>query len=111
MNLKLPLLHPKRWLSAAALTGIVSLWCGAAAAQERIPWKTSKIIGSPSPPPPYTTEQAFPGIKFNSPVEMAAAPGSDRLFVLELKGKAYSFVNQKGNTNLDLLVDLSKTKD
>src|SRR5438094_650264 len=27
---------------------------------KRVPWTTSRVIGSPEPPPPYTTEPAFP---------------------------------------------------
>ena len=56
-------------------------------------WTTSRITGSPEPPPPYRVERAFPGLKFVNPVELTAAPGTDRLFLAEQSGKIYSFPN------------------
>ncbi|MFO0844859.1 MAG: PQQ-dependent sugar dehydrogenase [Gemmataceae bacterium] len=54
-------------------------------------WTTSKVKGSPEPPPPYRLEVAFPKVKFFEPLEMTAAPGTDRLFVATRPGKVYSF--------------------
>ena len=59
--------------------------------EKRVPWTTSRVRGSPEPPPPYVTESAFPKLKFDEPLEMVSAPGSDRLFVVERYGKIYSF--------------------
>lgn len=59
--------------------------------EKRIPWTTSKVIGSPEPPPPYKTERVFPKLSFAEPLEVVAAPGSNRLFVAERKGRIYSF--------------------
>jgi uncharacterized repeat protein (TIGR03806 family) len=39
---------------------------------------------------------------------MAAAPGSDRLFVAERPGKIWSFVNDPKTTKRDLLIDVKK---
>src|SRR5262245_55061570 len=30
----------------------------------RVPWTTSRIVGSPEPPPPYRNERAFPNLQF-----------------------------------------------
>jgi len=45
-------------------------------------------------------------LKFNNPVELVRAPGSDRLFVLELKGKVFSFPNRRDVSQPDLFFDI-----
>src|SRR5215467_4418114 len=62
----------------------------------RQPWSTSRVIGSPDPPPPYKVVRAFPNLKFEHPLLMARPPGSDRLFVGEQAGVLYSFSNKPG---------------
>lgn len=75
---------------------------------ERTPWTSSRVKGSPEPPLPYTTERSFPALKFNNPLDLTAAPGGDRLFVVELTGKIYSFPNRPDVKTADLVVDLAK---
>lgn len=75
-------------------------------APKRALWTTSKIKGTPEPPPPYRLEVAFPKVKFFEPLEMTSAPGTDRLFVATRPGKLYSFDPKTQQT--DLLVDLKK---
>ena len=70
-------------------------------------WTTSKVVGSPDPPPPFKTVRAFPDIKFFHPLVMTACPGSDRLFVGEQDGAIYSFVN-KPDAKREPFVDLRK---
>ena len=72
-------------------------------------WTTSKLVGSPDPPPPYRVEPAFPRLKFDSPVVVTAARGIDRLFVAELGGKVYSFPNRPDVARADLALDLTQT--
>src|SRR5437870_3002738 len=55
--------------------------------EKRVPWTTSKVKGSPEPPAPYRAQAAFPKLKFAEPLAMAAAPGSNRLFIAERHGK------------------------
>ncbi len=76
--------------------------------EERIAWTTSRISGSPTPPLPYVTERVFPSLKFTNCVDITAAPGSNRLFVVEQAGKIFSFPNQADVTTADLMVDLAK---
>ena len=76
---------------------------------QREHWTTSRITGSPEPPKPYTVERVFPQLSFENPVELTPAPGSDRLFLLELHGKIYSFPNRNDVDKPDLVVDLHKT--
>src|SRR5437764_2495691 len=76
---------------------------------KRVPWTTSHVKGSPEPPAPYRSEVAFPKLKFFEPLDLANAPGSDRLFVAERPGKIWSFVNDPKTARRDLLIDLKKT--
>ncbi len=72
----------------------------------RVAWTTSRVMGSPDPAPPYRVEPAFPNLKFDSPVVVTAAKGIDRLFVVELNGKVYSFPNRPDCDRADLAIDL-----
>lgn len=59
---------------------------------KRVPWTTSKMVGSPDPPAPYKLVRVFPKMSFKNPVVLTNAPGTSRLFVVELAGKVHSFV-------------------
>src|SRR5262249_48775178 len=43
---------------------------------QREPWKTSRVVGSPDPPPPFKVVRAFPNLKFNHPLLITRPPGS-----------------------------------
>ncbi|HLW66320.1 MAG TPA: PQQ-dependent sugar dehydrogenase [Gemmataceae bacterium] len=73
----------------------------------RQPWTTSRVIGSPDPPPPFKVVRAFPNLKFEHPLLMARCPGSDRLIVGEQAGVLYSFVD-KPDAKAELFFDLRK---
>ena len=73
--------------------------------QKRIPWTGSRILGSPEPPSPYEIRRVYPNMTFTNPVEIAFAPGSDRLFVAERMGKIYSFPNNPNREKPDLFLD------
>lgn len=70
-------------------------------------WTGSKVTGSPEPPPPYKIVHAFPNLKFDHPLLMARAPGSDRLYVGEEAGVLYSFA-AKPDAKAELFFDLRK---
>lgn len=72
------------------------------------PWTTSRIKGSPEPPLPYTVERVFPNLTFENPVTLTNAPGTDRLFVVELNGKLFSFPNDNNCAEADLFFDLKE---
>ncbi len=80
---------------------------GIAPVRQRTWWTTSRVLGSPDPPPPYRVVRAFPNLKFKSPVLLARCPGNDRLFVGEQAGVLYSFVNEPG-AQAELFCDLGK---
>jgi putative heme-binding domain-containing protein len=114
-----------RRFSAVALFSALAVWFGsqqsttalrvtiASAAEEpkakadRKPWTTSRVTGSPEPPPPYKAVRVFPNLKFEHPLLMARAPGMDRLFVGEQAGVLYSFPN-KPDAKAELFIDLRK---
>ncbi|MDX1946373.1 MAG: PQQ-dependent sugar dehydrogenase, partial [Pirellulaceae bacterium] len=67
---------------------------------KRIPWTTSRLIGSPDPPPKYRVERVFPALTFNEPVELVPIPGTNRLVMVEVKGTIYSFENKPAASDL-----------
>ena len=73
----------------------------------RAPWTSSRVQGSPDPPPPYHTENAFPHLQFRTPTEITAVPGCNRLVVAEMEGKIFAFPNDPAVTTADLLIDLN----
>ena len=73
---------------------------------QRVPLTTSHVTGSPDPPAPYLTPRIFPKLKFNNPLEMVVAPGSDRWYVVEQKGRILSFPNRQDCDHADLLLDI-----
>jgi putative heme-binding domain-containing protein len=74
---------------------------------KRVPWTTSKMVGSPEPPVPYLVERAFPKLQFKNPVEMVAVPGTDQLAILELDGKLQIFRNVAEATSLHVAADVT----
>src|SRR5436190_21902811 len=72
---------------------------------KRTPWTTSRLTGTPEPPPPYRIERAFPKLTFKNPLLMRNLPGTDRLFVGEHSGKVFSFPNDQSVAEADLFLD------
>ena len=58
-------------------------------------WNNDQLWGQPEPPPPYQAVRVYAGLPLKQPVGMARAPGSNRLFVYERRGRLYSFVDSK----------------
>jgi putative heme-binding domain-containing protein len=76
--------------------------------EKRVPWTTSRITGSPEPALPCVVKRVFPRLKFKEPLDMANTPASDRLFIAEQYGKIFSFKNDPGVEQPDLVIDLQK---
>ena len=106
-----------RFLVRVALPLLAALACDAAAdpptpgVQTRVPWTTPRVTGSPEPPLPYTSERAFAALKFDKCLDLVAAPGGDRLFVLEQSGKIFSFLNSQDVAAADLAIDIPRHCD
>lgn len=105
----------RSFLALSALLFLVVAWIASSLAQSskpaksvRVPWTTSRVVGSPDPPPPFKVVRAFPKLKFEHPLLMARCPGSDRVFVGEQPGVLYSFVAKSDVARADLFIDLRK---
>src|SRR5207248_35510 len=61
----------------------------------RVPWTTSRVVGSPDPPPPFKTVNAFPNVKLTHALFVGRVPGTDRLVMVEQTGKVVSFRKQR----------------
>lgn len=86
----------------------------AAALGKRVPWTTSRIVGSPDPPLPFQLTNAFPGLDFNGPVSLHAMPNlpgaePDRMLVLQEDGKILTFLAGATNPQVELVADFSAT--
>ena len=84
------------WRSAVLAPSVVALFAilGAFALQsadeqqpfgleQRVPWTTSRVVGSPDPPLPYTVEKIFTNIQWRAPIFVTAEPDSDSLLVIQ----------------------------
>jgi uncharacterized repeat protein (TIGR03806 family) len=52
--------------------------------RQRLPLTTSRVVGSPEPPPLYRAKKVYPGLTIDFPVHVVAQPGSDQLLVIAL---------------------------
>lgn len=76
---------------------------------KRAAWTTSRVFGSPEPPPPFKTQRVFEKLAFKNPTVLVTAPGSKRLFVCEQSGKIFSFVEDYAAVEqADPVIDLKK---
>src|SRR4051794_13261829 len=78
----------------------------AQAEAKRIPWESDNVTGSPDAPPPFELKRVFPKLKFSHPVDIAFAPGIDRIFVADQSAKVVSFRNDPDLVKPDLFVNL-----
>ena len=74
----------------------------------RTEWTTSRLQGSPEPPPEYRLTPAFPQVSFKGPVSIAQDPLSDRLMVAEYEGRIYSFLPGDPAGKKDLFLDMGR---
>ena len=75
-------------------------------------WTTSRIKGSPTPPPPYQVERVFPKLNFSNPVDIVVEPTSKRFYVAEMSGKIFSFDSTNDDVQqADLAIDLKKAHE
>ena len=78
---------------------------------KRTAWTTSRITGSPEPPPPYQIVRAFPKLSFKNPLLLTTAPGIKRFFVCEQAGKIFSFPLDPNVDKADLVLDLRAERE
>src|SRR6185503_16428310 len=61
------------------------------------------------PADPYTTQDAFPKLKFFEPLSAGLVPGSKRMGIATRPGKIYTFEVRPDIDKSDLLLDIGKT--
>lgn len=88
-----------RWFLAVLL-----LAPSVVAAQQRTPWTTSRVKGSPEPAKPYVSEEVFGKVVFHEALEMVAAGG--RFFIIENAGRIWSCAADPESVTRDLVIDL-----
>ena len=76
--------------------------------QQRIPWTTSRIKGTPEPPKPFLTERVFPSLAFRRPVDLIAVPGTNRMLVVEVGGRLLTFDNRADASEATLAADMTE---
>jgi putative heme-binding domain-containing protein len=111
-----PRVHTRIFAAAIGITVVAFLttsWWPNSTADEpkaeakRKPWTTSKITGSPDPPPKFKAVRVFPEVKFHHPLLVTRCPGTDRLFVGEQEAVLYS-IKPGPAAKAELFFDLRK---
>lgn len=54
--------------------------------ENRVPFTTSRVVGSPEPPSPYKTERVFPNLKMEQPISIEPEPGTNNLWFTQHLG-------------------------
>src|SRR5262249_54041635 len=78
----------------------------------RIPWTTSRVAGSPEPPPPSRAVRAFPKLKLTNPIGVAHLPGTDRLLLIHQgwawggQGRIVSIKDDDAADKYDVFLDI-----
>lgn len=94
------------------LTLLVVLWTsvGTAADGSRPPWTSSKIQGTPAPPPAFALRPAYPNRQFDLPSSLEEIPGG-RILVTEIGGKLFTFPKADAKSDRsDLLLNIEGAK-
>jgi uncharacterized repeat protein (TIGR03806 family) len=79
--------------------------------EKREQWTTSRIVGSPEPPSPYTLERQFPHLHFDRTLEIVNSPNGQRWFVCEDGGMIYSFTKDQTVERADVFLDIRRKDD
>ena len=77
-----------------------------AAAAGRVPWTTSRIVGSPEPPPPYVVARVLHDTTIQNATELEFVPGSSWVLILDQRGKLHG-VERGKNGSPRQIADLS----
>src|SRR5207244_1581311 len=79
----------------ASSTGMSAETADAAGLQRRIPFTTSRLVGSPEPPLPYRAKRAFPTLEFKHPLYISHLPQTDQMVVVEQSERILAFTNDQ----------------
>ena len=82
----------KETAESADATGSLADDSPVAAPPARGNWDTSRVVGTPEPPPPFRGQRAFAKLKFQRPLFLIQEPVEPRrMLVVEQKGKVLAF--------------------
>lgn len=92
---------------------ILLLYLSAVSAEERIPWSTSQVTGSPLPPRPYSAEVVWPHLTFSKACDIARLPSRNLLFLTEQMGKIWMLPDDLSveNPQKKLFADFKESHD
>ncbi|HUQ69396.1 MAG TPA: PQQ-dependent sugar dehydrogenase, partial [Planctomycetaceae bacterium] len=77
--------------------------------EQREFWTTGNLHGTPEPPDPFATQNAFPKLTLFEPLSVGLIPGSQRFGVATRPGKIFSFEIRPDIDRADLLLDVKQT--
>jgi uncharacterized repeat protein (TIGR03806 family) len=73
------------------------------------PWTTSKVVGSPEPPDPYTVTKVYPKLTFFEALELTPVPGAKAWVVAERPGKIFTFDMDPSKAEKKEILDVKHT--
>ncbi|HLF94276.1 MAG TPA: PQQ-dependent sugar dehydrogenase, partial [Planctomycetota bacterium] len=74
--------------------------------EKRAAWTASRVVGSPDPPLPYRAVKAFPKLSFRNSLYAACEPGTDRVLVVEQRGRILAFRNAPDVEKTEVFLEL-----
>lgn len=79
--------------------------------RERPAWNSSRITGSPEPPPPLKQVIRYPNLNFRQPLYLSRDPANQRMWVITRDGQVLSFADQPQVEAADLFADFRASFD
>ena len=82
---------------------------------KRVAWTTSRVIGSPDPPPPYRARKVFEKLKIDQPITVEHEPGTTNLLLVHQdvpwvgKGRILRLAEESDGGELQVLLDSDRT--
>ncbi|MEM9585644.1 MAG: PQQ-dependent sugar dehydrogenase [Planctomycetota bacterium] len=81
---------------------------GAPSRGSRPAWTASKVMGSPEPSLPYTTEQVFADVSLDRPTEMIRVPGTPWWIVTQVNGEVLVFRDDQTDRQLQQVMHVNE---
>ncbi len=79
--------------------------------ENRVPFTTSRVVGSPEPPSPYKTERVFPNLKMEQPISIEPEPGTNNLWFTQHLGswsggaRIHRVKNEENVSQTDVMIE------
>ncbi|MDP7206731.1 MAG: PQQ-dependent sugar dehydrogenase, partial [Pirellulaceae bacterium] len=88
---------------------VVATAHGQSGIDQRTPWETSRVEGTPDPPLPYMTRIAFPNQQFLEPLATGQLPGMPYLLVLQRPGQLFAISSDRDSGEKHLVLETGRT--